>query len=318
MTRPVYILINPKAQQGKAWKRWQGIRARVLERIPGANEMVIENGFNLESILAAVSANGCGTIISAGGDGSVHFLVNTLFKDPRFDKTKISVGAIGLGSSNDFHKPFQASIDKIPVRINTEKITLHDAGKVNYVDEEGNQKEKYFIVNASFGATAQGNWNFNNPGGILRWLKKTNTAAAINYTSLSTILSFKNRNCQIQYDGVNKEIPVSNINILKIPFVAGTLHYNQPIQPDDGKMGLNICQDMSRLELIQTMMGLEKGRFNETNKKISTYTDHFILEPASPAGRTEKSVVFECDGETEKATRIEISLIPKAIQILAN
>lgn len=312
MATPVYILINPRAHQGRAWKRWLKIRSQVLEKIPGAKEIVIENGICLERALAPIQGNGGGSIISAGGDGSVHFLVNTLLKDPAFDKSRISVGAIGLGSSNDFHKPFLTSIDRIPVRINIEKAACwHDAGRLCYIDQERNQKEKYFIVNASFGATAQGNWNFNNPSPVLKWLKKTNTAAAINYTSLSTILKFRNRNCQVQYDGVNMSIPVSNINILKIPFVAGSLHYNQSIQPDDGKMGLNICQDMSRFELFQTLLGLQKGKFIESNKKKSTYIVHFVLE-------SEESVAFECDGETDKATRIEISLIPKAIQILSN
>lgn len=312
MTNPVTILINPKARQGKAWKTWLEIRTQVLERIPGANEIIIENGFDLDSALAPILQNGSGTIISAGGDGSVHFLINSVLMDPAFDRSKILVGAIGLGSSNDFHKPFQNSIGRIPVKINIEKpAVLHDAGRVRYLDEAGNQKDKYFIVNASFGATAQGNWNFNNPGTILKFLKKTNTAAAINFTSISTILGFRNKNCQVQYDGVCMTIPISNINILKVPFVAGSLRYNQPIQPGDGRMGLNICQNMSRLELIQTMMGLQKGKFIESHKKISTYIEHFALESSQP-------IVFECDGETAKSTSIEISLIPKAIQILSN
>ena len=45
MTKPIYIMINPRAHQGKAWKRWLKIRNQVLERIPGVSnaDVSLEN-----------------------------------------------------------------------------------------------------------------------------------------------------------------------------------------------------------------------------------------------------------------------------------
>ncbi|MEP7376657.1 MAG: diacylglycerol kinase family protein [Chitinophagaceae bacterium] len=313
MYQSTYIIINPNCHQGRGWKRWLSIKNDVLKQIPSAKELVTENGIDLNDQLSGLlQSNNEICLISAGGDGSIHYLVNMLLRSGGTGTPKVTLGAIGLGSSNDFLKPFQSTIKNIPVRINIAKPTLlHDAGRVLYTDEKNIRKEKFFIVNASFGATAQGNWNFNNPGKLLKWLKKNSTAAAINYTAITTILSYNNSFCSMSFNGEEKYTAISNINILKIPYVSGSLHYKQAILPDDGKLGLNICINMSKRELLQTLFNLEKGRFIETEKKISTYTDSFHLVSKTP-------IVFECDGETEKATDVQVSVIPQAIKLLHN
>jgi diacylglycerol kinase family enzyme len=313
MSQKLILLINPYCHQGRGWKKWLAIKSGVSRFLPNATEIVTEKGTDLAVQLQPHLNNNERTcIVSAGGDGSIHYLVNNVMQTKNIQREKLTIGAIGIGSSNDFLKPFRTFINRIPVRINIDQpARWHDLGKVIRTDTNNNTQQKFFIVNASFGATAHGNWNFNNPGTVLRWLKKQNTSMAITYAAISTILTFKNDDCNICYNGKVNRIAVSNINLLKIPFVSGSLHYNQDILPDDGYFGLNICSGMNRAELLQTLFSLENGKFEQDRKKTSLFVDRFQLESATP-------VVFECDGETEKVTAVDISIAPKAIQVLAN
>ena len=311
MDTPVYILINPNSHQGRAWKRWLSIKNDIAKRLPSHNEIVTEKSSDIDSIIAPLLHKPA-TIISAGGDGTMHYLANSLLRSPIFDKSKTTLGAIGLGSSNDLLKPFNDSIKSIPVKINTASVPiLHDVGKARFTASAKEEKEKYFIINASFGATAYGNWIFNHPGGVLKWLKKKNTGIAIGYTSLSTILGFRNENCTVSFNGNENNVRLSNVNILKIPFVAGDLHYDQHIEPGDGRLGLNMCTDMNKFQLLNTLLGLKKGKFNLNNKRSSTFIKSFQLKSAYP-------VVFECDGETEKVFDVDISILPGAIKLLGD
>jgi len=313
MNQPTYIIVNPNCHQGRGWKRWLSIKSDVLKQLPGAKEVVTKNMDDLNEQLDSLFHSREETIVvSAGGDGSIHYLANKLLGSGPVDKSKITLGAIGLGSSNDFHKPFRSLIKNIPVRIDTAGPFLsHDAGRALYIDENNNQQEKFFVVNASFGATAEGNWNFNNPGRILKWLKKNTTSVAIHYTAISTILSYKNKFCSVRFDNEERNVQMSNINLLKIPYVSGSLHYQQSIFPDDGRLGLNICHNMSKRELLQTLFDLEKGNFATNGNKLSLLTDQFHLASKTP-------IVFECDGETIKTSEVQISVIPKAIKLLNN
>ena len=311
MSTRAYILVNPYCHQGRGWKRWLSIKAEVLKEIPGAIEIFSEKGVDVNGeIKTVLECNEDACLISAGGDGSIHSLVNVLLNRPNPEGRYTPLGAIGLGSSNDFLKPFSRFIKNVPVRINmTKPYMFQDAGKLKYLDANNELKEKFFVVNASFGVTAEGNWNFNNPGPVLQWLKKNTTGLAITYTAIKTIFCYKNKLATIHFNGDERQSQLSNINILKIPYVSGTLHYKQEVSPDDGRLGLNICSDMNKRELLRTLLNLEKGRFSENQKCISTFTDHFQLQSNSP-------VVFECDGETEKSTYVDISLLPRAIQLL--
>jgi diacylglycerol kinase family enzyme len=307
----VHILINPYSHQGKGWKRWQLVKDKVLAELGEARELICEKGIALSQLLPSFDDDRQHVIISAGGDGSMNYLCNFLLREIPGAIPRIRIGAIGLGSSNDFLKPFQRSIHNIPLRINLARPGYwQDAGLATYIDNQNKTGQKYFIVNASFGATAQGNWNFNHPGPVLKFLKRTHTGLAIQYTSMSTILGFRNKSCTILYNNQQQKISLSNINILKIPFVAGSLRYDQPISPDDERFGLNICKDMNRLELIKTLLDLSKGKFEGNDKKHSGYVNEFELSADSP-------IVFECDGETEKVSRVQIKLLPRALQFLS-
>lgn len=308
MKVPTFIIVNPHCHQGEGWKRWKHIRRDVLDRLPFAKEIIPDNTEELSAQLAGIfSTNEESCIVSAGGDGSIHLIVNAILQLE--EPAKHALGAIGLGSSNDFLKPFQSFIKDVPVRINTNSRTLHDIGEVSYVDKNDLRQKKYFIINASVGVTAEGNWNFNNPGKILKWLKKRDTSAAITYTALTTIFGYRNKPVTLRFNGEETKIPVSNINILKIPFVSGSLHYRQNISPDDGLLSVNICQGMKKMELIQTLVQLEKGKFITGAKRISTFAKNIqILSPVP--------IVFECDGETTESTNIEITVRQQVINVL--
>lgn len=313
MDRKTLILINPRCHQGRGWKRWLMVRNEVAEALKSRPaEFVLEPGVELSTELPPLLESGqYKFLVSAGGDGSMHCLVNTLLKSPTISRERFSLGAIGLGSSNDFLKPFNTKIKNIPTRINLHSsINQHDVGLAKYYDAKNEYKDQYFIVNASFGITASANWNFNNPGLLLKFLKSNFTASAIFYTAVSAILRHKNFNCCLKYNSKQIVLTASNINILKVPFISGSFWYDQKISHDDGKLGLNICKNMDKMDLLKILSQLEKGKFSLGKKTIRETIHSFHLTSAVP-------VIFECDGETSMANNVSITIIPRAINVLS-
>jgi diacylglycerol kinase (ATP) len=308
------IIINPACHQGKGWRRWLSIRREVQQRMPAnCKEVVLENGVTLKEVLHPDVQQGEPIlIVSAGGDGSMHYLVNYLLKQERENARHVTLGAIGLGSSNDFLKPFEEKIKGVPVRINQRGgIVLHDTGIATYSDDANLEQKKFFIVNASVGITAEANWNFNHPGTFLRLLKKEAIRAAIIYTAVSAIVRHRNNALSLMFNEQKLITSISNINILKIPFVSGSFYYRQPIRRDDGQLGLNVCMNMSKLELLSILIQLQRGQFPSSGKTLTEFTTgiHIIGDHA---------FVFECDGETEKTRSLNITLLPNAITVLRN
>lgn len=302
-----YFIINANSNQGNGLKKWTQAREQILSIVPGAVEIITTSSEDLEKkILPLINSDRQAGFISVGGDGSIHYLCNLLMAHQKGGQHV--VGAVGTGSSNDFLKPFKNTIGGIPYILNIDSLPpSYDIGKVDYTDATGNKKKRYFVINASFGITARGNWNFNNPDYLLKKLKKQHVGAAIMYTSIKTIFTSSNIPVEIDFNGRSYTSAISNINILMRSYISGSLHYPGTIPPQ--KLGLHICEDLDKIQLVKTLFDLEKGIFKTGRQKQSFEVNTFKLRSPGP-------VSIEFDGETDLTTEAIISIIPNAIRFL--
>jgi len=305
------ILVNSSSRGGTAERIWSGIKDKIINRFPEEPIIffydfpLLGNGYNeLDEI---INKNQINTLISAGGDGSVNFLANYLIN--RGNGNHISLGAVGLGSSNDFHKPMGEVVNGIPLRLNYQSLIQNDIGKVEFLDSSGKRKSKYFIINASIGVTAEANVFFNRNKGIIHYFKKRWTQGAILYAALRTIFVFRNFSARLEFGGKEKAVKLTNLSVLKSPHVSGTMKYDQEINPGDGMLGLNYCCEMNIPDLLRLMNDLGKGCFQGKPKRFSYYTTSLHLQ-------TKKPVALETDGEVEKGTDFKFSILPRAITTL--
>ncbi len=306
------ILVNEAAHQGRAGDLWQKARADVLAQLPpGTVEQLFSPPFDLTACLGEMIAKGVNCFISAGGDGSANYLLNGLMNLREEGEGPFFLGGIGLGSSNDFMKPFGEKIAGLPVRIDWQNPRPSDVGEVIFENENGEMKRLFFIANASLGVTAAANYHFNHPDFLLKILKKNWTTGAIIWTALRTILRWKNNPVRLIFNGLEKEVALSNLAVLKNPHVSGDFKYDQPIQQDDGWLGLNYCAGMSRLELLKTLTDLSKGRFLGKPKRFSELVKNLQVI-------TEKLQPLETDGEVCLAKNIKFNFVPQGIQLLGH
>ena len=121
------VLLNPNARRGQGRVRYAAVQpaidelfeTRIAETEPAGNDGAVR----------AALDDGIRTFIAAGGDGTVNALVDALvrLRGP-IALDDLTLGAVGLGSSNDAHKPVEREIGGIPVRIDAQRATPRDVG----------------------------------------------------------------------------------------------------------------------------------------------------------------------------------------------
>ncbi len=255
--------------------------------------------------------NGETDFVAAGGDGTVNALLNHLLSltNPRY-RDHIRLGAIGLGSSNDFHKPFSSEhmMEGISCKVNFAEAKPRDVGCITY-EHNGRFVSSYFLVNASVGVTAEANRFFNNPDRTLKLLKQLFTPGAILYAILKTICSFNNVEVRLRCrENTTVDTNMTNLAVLKNPHVSGRLRYDSPLSIDNGSLIVRMCHDMNRPELIKLLWALAHQKINTVRKTKSWSTTSMMVSAKTP-------FAVEFDGETIETRRAHFSILPKCIKV---
>ncbi len=294
------ILVNLGANGGKGAERW----ARVERELPAPFEAVpTRDAAEAKRLLARTRHD---VVVAAGGDGTVNGVLNALVELGRRD---VALGAIGLGSSNDFHKPFvpERTIAGVPVRFGPARLA--DIGRATLVRPDGSSIVRHFVLNASLGFVAEGNAFFNTDDPTLLWFKRRNVEAAILYTAFRNLRMFRPIETWIALDQEPAvRVPLANLGVLKKVHFAGGMKYDTPVVADDGMFDVNVWGRMNRADLVRTMANLYRGKFRGLPRTHAWRARRVTVVPEAP-------VHFETDGETTRIKRAELEVLPKALKI---
>jgi diacylglycerol kinase (ATP) len=305
------VLLNRRAGYGRADELWSRISAEVEARLGEfVTAEVLSPGGVFESVARALS-DGERVFIAAGGDGTVNSVANALLQA---DAGRHAVlGAIGLGSSNDFHKT--PSIGKcvggVPVRISCDQARAQDVIRVELENERGASEVRFAVLNASLGITAEANARFNEASRFVRAAKRLSMNAAIVTSVIEALLAFRDVPCHIRVDANDEGcFSVSNLGVIKNPHFAGTFCYDTEIGPCDGRLGVNLCERLNPFQVLTTLSALRRRRFTGRPK-----TRTWVGITARVVSDVEFAI--ETDGEVSFARSATFQVVPRALTCCA-
>ena len=305
----MHVFLNPSCHFGKGMTKWQKIYPEI-QRLFSFTVDELRSPESLEALLDEKIAAGERVFIAAGGDGTVNLLANALMKHEEYLGSFV-LGAIGLGGSNDFHKPFAnyPRIEGIPVRMNRQKAIPHDIIRLRFKNGSGNVITRYSAINCSIGITAQANAFCNSRSPFVELLRRTSVEASVIYCALKTLFKYANIPCAIEIlDERKRDYPVTNLGVIKNPHFAGGLCYGTAIKPDDGKLGVHLAFGMKKFEVIKTMASLYKHRLPRNTGTRSWTTCRLTVECENP-------VALGIDGEVVTTDYAKFDLLNRALRI---
>jgi diacylglycerol kinase family enzyme len=304
----VIVFVNTHASYGRAARRWQRVVPEIEKLVGGFEVKGIDSPEGVAATLREGVSRGEHTVVAAGGDGTVNMLVNAIMA--LGDGEEVTLGAVGLGSSNDFHKPFRsdAFVAGVPVRLDCAAARPHDVIRIDTEDDDGHQGTRYAIINASLGMTAEANAAFNAPTGLTRAARRLSVDAAIAASVLRTLATYRDVGCRMAIDGEDLgTFSVSNLGVIKNPHFAGSFCYDMPIEPDDGNLGVNLCERLTRFQALATLAALRRRRFRGRPKTRSWTGQRVSVEG-------DRTFALETDGEVTETRRAEFHVVPGRIR----
>jgi diacylglycerol kinase (ATP) len=307
---PALVVLNPAARHGTGLARYRRVAA-LLEARYALSTVILDREARWRDELREALDGGTRHIIAAGGDGTVGAVASAIVaaRGP-VPLESVTLGAVGLGSSNDFHKPVTTAAEGVPLRIEAGNRMLRDVARARYEDGTGGWRERLFLVSASLGVTARANTLFNEGRDrVLRLLKPRWVDGAVVYAALAALCRHENVAGRLGFpEGEEEAVALSNLSVLKTPHLSGCLHYDTPVEPDSGRLAVNLCEGMSRSQLVGVLADLLRGRFCGRRGTRHWTVDRLRVDLASPAP-------LELDGEVVTARRVLFDVLPERIAV---
>lgn len=286
--KKIVLIYNPVS--GKA--RFKHELDDIVEKLQQRSCMVIpyrttpENA-DLPEFIRCAQPEG---LIAAGGDGTVHEVVNLVMRE-RLD---LPVGIIGSGTSNDFATFLQLDREAYFDRIAAGETMAVDLGKA------GNE---YFINVVSAGMVTSVAHE------VDARLKNTFGKLAYYVQGLKTLPQFKAINMTIRADGEEIQEKVFLFVIANSSVVGSFKNVVSAASVQDGKLDLLAVKQCNIAELMVILADLLAGR-DVTGRKEVIYRQAASFEVTS-----DTELDSDLDGEIGPRLPLNIETVPGALQL---
>lgn len=288
---------------GKAGEDWPSIKEKL--HAAGLNFEYALSSAHRETITQTISAieNGYKKILSVGGDGTLHHVVNGIFQQNKVETQEIETSIISIGTGNDWvrYYNFPNNYDEAINIIKHAKYVHQDVGVLSY--ENGNKKE-YFMNFAGIGFDA---YVVEHTADLKKY-----GAGAYYYGLLKSLFQYNNVTLEVYADGnliAKEESFVAIIGLGK--YIGGGMKMCKNALLDDGFLDLTLGKNLSKFEITTLLPKLFSGNFLDHPKVEAVQCKSVQVKTNGDI-----SIKAETDGELIGVGDFEIEIIPKALKTI--
>ena len=294
-----FIIANPTSGNRNFSKLWKEIQQLLKNK--NLDYSFAFTQFSKHEIVLVQNAIKIGfrNIMSIGGDGTLHNVVNGIMSQRYVKTSDITISVIPLGTGNDWVKTYNIPRDiKEAIEIIYKKnIITQDIGVLKTVNTI-----TYFNNVAGIGYD----------GYVVNKLQSLKKFGSISYliAGFYGMLSYKKSNFKILIDNkvITTDCLMTVFGICK--YSGGGMQFTENIATSSGLLNITIVKNFTLLDLIIHLPKLYSGKIVD-HRKIATYkTNEITILP-------KKSKPFiQADGELIGVGNVHVTIIKKAIQFV--
>ena len=283
---------NPAAGRGRALRQWDETRRKLDDAGIVFDEAVTSRP--LEAIeITDREAKGYACVVAAGGDGTVHEVVNGLMRAGG----GVALGVIPLGSGDDFAKLL--SNDFIFSFLN-KKLKQFDVGRI-----VSGSEVRYFANGMDVGFGAHGARNVALVPPFLTGL------GAYLGALLLTMVRYPLLHVRLQLDDAPAfDLTTAMTAVMNGSTFGGSFRVCPEAKPDDGLLDLLLVDAVGRLEILQLVPKIMRGSHAGDPRLHLLRAKRVTIASDDP-------LLVEADGEIafRDAHQLEIGLMPGVLRV---
>jgi YegS/Rv2252/BmrU family lipid kinase len=235
-------------------------------------------------------------VVAAGGDGTVHEVVNGLMRAG----AKAALGVIPLGSGDDFEKLLST---RNPVeRLLEQRPKQFDVGRI-----AAGSEIRYFANGMDIGFGAHGARNVASVPGFVKGFAAYLGALAL------TLVRYPRLRVRLQLDDATPvELTTAMTAVMNGSTFGGSFRVCPEARPDDGLLDMLIVNAIGRVAILHLVRKILRGAHAGDPRLRLVRAKQLRIESAEP-------LLVEADGEIafQDARELKIEILPGALRVFA-
>lgn len=303
------MIVNPASAGGRTGRTWPAV-ASTLRAAGLTFDSALTTAPGEATVLTRQALEeGRSVVVAAGGDGTIHEVVNGFFDDAGVAiACETRIGLIPLGTGGDFRRTFGFPTDTSGAAaiLRAGRTRRIDAGRVTYQAYDGSLGARIFcnIADAGLGGEVVHHVN--------RGVRFGDGRLTFMLASALSLVPWRNRRLRVEVDGEVEEVTAQQVVVANARFYGGGMHIAPRAEPDDGLLDLVVVGDIGKLETVRLLPRLRAGTHLEagfpiTSRRVRRVTVH-AEEGAPPR--------VDVDGEQPGHVPATFEVIPSALELI--
>ena len=304
MTSPfgrLVIIANPSSGRGRSEAKIREIE-RML-RNWGLDYRIVRTAGPGHAAEAAAEAlrGGDRFLVAAGGDGTVHEVVNGMLAGDRPIAADAVLGVLATGSGCDFVKSFGIPGDAVRAarRLTGDAVRAIDVGKVTFADG-GATTVKYFVNIAEAGLGGSVVARASRLPGVFATTRDF-------FGFWLTLPRFRPATVRLDADGQAFEWVAPNVVVANCRFYGGGMQISPNSRPDDGRRDVLVMTG-PKFDAYTTLPKVYRGTHLPHRNIAELRASCVTVEADAP-------YPIEADGEVLGTTPATFEVIPAALRL---
>jgi len=252
------IIVNPAAAGGRVGREWPRREKRLRALGLEAQAVFTEAPWHATELAKRAVAEGCETVVAAGGDGTVCETAEGLFRAGRG-----RLGVLPLGTGNDAARTL-----RIPLGFDDAAATLLAGGsrRVDLIAVDG-----HLVLNAiGIGLT----------GDISRRaarIKVVRGIAAYLVTAVASLFRYRAPWVRLETPDHRYEGAMTILAVHNGPSTGGGFRLTPRAVPDDGQLDACLVEGMGALRRVSRLVGGLRGTLSQMSGSLELQAPHLEL-----------------------------------------
>jgi diacylglycerol kinase (ATP) len=307
------VIVNPESAGGATRDAWPKIASDLATHFGPFNPKFTTRAGQGIELAAEAARKGEKLIIACGGDGTISEVANGILSVG----ADAELGILPSGTGGDFRKTIG-----IPARTRDAARILRngrtrriDAGRLTFLNDEGERESRYFLGVASFGMSAdvvarvKGAGSEWLPARAPKWLTGR---VSFGLAMLQTALQSEATQVIVQLDDEKAgHLTVANLCIANARYFGGGMKIAPNAKLDDGKFDVVSIGDLGPARIVANAPRLYLGAhlsMSEINHARATKIS------ARPVNKDQR-IQIEVDGELPGHLPATFQILPKALRL---